>query len=172
MKINSRGDLKAAYGVAASIGISLITSVLIYAVIVELIKKQSAPFTGYAPMPDVIDVLRYTLLGVVFAQYFLIRTVNNIFLSLKRVSQRTYKPAPLTAKILGFSRLIAGAIIVCALCESVAIYGLVLFLIQGNSYDFYLFLPISLVYFAIFFPRYDRWEAWIKEREKAAVIGG
>jgi hypothetical protein len=172
MEINSRSDLHAAYSVAVFIGISLITSVLIYAVIVETIKKQSAPFTGYAPIPEHIDMLRYTLLGVVVAQYFLIRTVNNLFLSLKRVSQRTYKPASLTAKALGFSRLIAGAVIVYALCESVAIYGLVLFLIQGNSYDFYLFLLISLVYFAIFFPRYDRWEAWIKERETAAVIGG
>jgi hypothetical protein len=172
MEINSRGDLKAAYGVAVSIGISLIASVLIYAIIVEMIKKQSAPFTGYAPIPDVIDMLRYTLLGAVVAEFFLIRTVNNFFLSTKRVSQRTYKLVSLTAKILGFSRLIAGAVIVYVLCESVAIYGLVLFLVQGNSYDFYLFLFISLFYFAIFFPKYGRWAAWIKEREKTVVIGG
>jgi hypothetical protein len=49
-----------------------------------------------------------------------------------------------------------------------AVYGLVLFLIQGDTTDFYLFLMISLIYFTIYFPKYEKWEEWVREREKGA----
>ena len=45
-----------------------------------------------------------------------------------------------------------------ALCESVAVLGLVLFLLAGNAMDFYVFMVISLGFFYLFFPKYDQWE--------------
>jgi|GEM_PF-716825 len=164
VKNNSRKDLIVAYSVISSIGASLICSVLIYAIVVELIKKQSAPFSGYAPLPDVIGILRYTMLGVVAAQFFLVRYINKVILSRKPMTFFT-ETNSLLKKIMTYSRLIIGTVIVYALCESVAIYGLILFLIQGESIDFYLFMTISLSYFAVFFPRYNRWESWIKARD-------
>jgi hypothetical protein len=53
-------------------------------------------------------------------------------------------------------------VITYALCESIAIYGLILFLIGGSRFDFYTFLILSLIYFAAYFPRHHQWEEWVK----------
>ena len=50
------------------------------------------------------------------------------------------------------------AIIIFALCESVAVLGLVLFLLAGNALDFYILMTVSLGFFYLFFPKYDQWE--------------
>jgi hypothetical protein len=44
----------------------------------------------------------------------------------------------------------------------VGVLGLVLFLLAGNSMDFYIFMVISLGFFTLFFPKYDQWENLIK----------
>lgn len=62
-------------------------------------------------------------------------------------------------------RLVSFTVISLALCETVAIYGLVIFLINGSSLDFYLFLALSFVFIIIHFPRYSQWEDWIKKIE-------
>jgi hypothetical protein len=49
----------------------------------------------------------------------------------------------------------------------VVIYGLMLFLMGGRSSDFYFFMALSLVFFAVYFPRYGQWEEWVSERERA-----
>jgi hypothetical protein len=50
-----------------------------------------------------------------------------------------------------------------ALCESIAIYGLILFLIGGRRFDFYSLVILSLIFFAVTFPRYAQWEEWLKK---------
>lgn len=150
--------LRKAYRTTALIGLGMLTSLLVYVVVVELIKKQNAPFGGNSPMPDdVISTLRTAFLGVVVVEFFVIRFLNKLML---RSSPTAVPFAP------DVQRLVTAAIVSYALCESVAVYGLVLFLIQGNSGDFYLFLMLSLVYFVVYFPRYNKWEEWIAEQER------
>lgn len=57
-------ELKRGYRVATIIGITMIVSVFIYAVVIELIKKEFAPFQGFSPFPEV-EILRYIFLGAV-----------------------------------------------------------------------------------------------------------
>ena len=64
-------------------------------------------------------------------------------------------------------RLVTAAIVTYALCEFVAVYGLVLFLSQGNTSDFYFFLALSFACFGIHFPKYRPWEVWIAGRGRA-----
>lgn len=153
-------DLRKAYKTTVIIGLAMMASLLLYAILVETIKKQHAPFGGFAPMPlDTAATFRYALLGVAIAEFFLIQLLNKLILSAK---------APVPGRFSrAVQKLMTSAVVTFGLCESVAIYGLVLFLVQGNPNDFYLFLLISLFYFSIFFPKYSTWEAWIKEREKA-----
>jgi len=54
------------------------------------------------------------------------------------------------------------AIITLALCEAVAVLGLVLFLLAGQGMDFYIFMVISLGFFYLFFPQYEQWEERIR----------
>lgn len=60
-------------------------------------------------------------------------------------------------------KLVTASIISLALSEAVAIYGLVIFLINGSSIDFYFFLTLSFIFIIIHFPRYSQWEDWIKK---------
>jgi F0F1-type ATP synthase membrane subunit c/vacuolar-type H+-ATPase subunit K len=162
MQPSSNDDLRKAYRVTALIGLVMTASLIVYAVVVELIKEQNAPFSGYSPLPpDVLSTLRYALLGVAAVEFLVIRLLNKLMLSGKaplRSSPTTVRFAP------HVQRLVSASVVTFALCESVAMYGLVLFLIQGNSNDFYLFLALSLFCFVVYFPRYGMWEEWIAEQ--------
>lgn len=165
METNTSADVRKAFRITAIIGLAMIASLAVYAVLVELITRQNAPFGGFTPMPDVIDTLRYALLGAAVLEFPFIQILNKAMLSPKATFFRNVSTAgPFSPDV---QRLISSAIITFALCESVAIFGLVLFLVQGKTADFYLFLLISLFYFSIFFPRYGAWEAWMRERGKA-----
>ncbi len=157
-------DLRKAYRITAFIGLAMVASLIVYAVVVESIKRENAPFSGYAPLaPDVLSMLRYALLAVAAVEFPLIRIVNSLMLSGRIPLRSATASSPSSSAI---QRLVSAAIVTFALCESVAVFGLVLFFIQGNSDDFYLFLAISLVFFGVSFPRYTKWEAWFAEQER------
>ena len=166
MEPNAAAELRKAYRITVLIGVAMLGTLIVYAVIVEFIKQQNAPFGGFNPLSNAIDALRYALLGVAGVVFFVIRTVNKTILSAKTtVVRNTSAAGPFGPDA---QRLIYAAIVTFALCESVAIYGLILFVLQGNTLDFYLFLLLSLVYFGIYFPRYGTWEEWMQDKEKAA----
>jgi hypothetical protein len=138
--------LKARYLAVNFIGLAMIASVFVYAGVVELIKWQFAPFAGFAKLdPRTAGLLKYVFLAVAAAQYAAIRVVRKIV------------PAK------SVNNLPQAAIITFALCESVALLGLVLFLMVGNSLDFYIFMAISLGYFYLHYPKYEEWEQLAKE---------
>ena len=151
MEVSSVDELKREYRLSTIIYIAMIVTVFVYAVVVELIKKNFAPFKGFAPFPEVY-ILRYVFLGLTIADFFLIK-----FIWRKLLSASTQK-------------LIETSIITYALCESVAIYGLILFLAAGSSLDFYTFMILSLSFFGVYFPRYGHWKKWVKEGERSEDI--
>ena len=133
--------LKARYLAINFIGLAMIAAVFVYAGVVELIKWQMAPFAGFATFdPGTVALLKYVFLALAAAQFVIIKAVQKIL------------PAPSVEK------LSLTAIITFALCESVGVLGLVLFLLAGNSMDFYIFMVISLGFFYLFFPKYEQWE--------------
>jgi F0F1-type ATP synthase membrane subunit c/vacuolar-type H+-ATPase subunit K len=134
-------SLKSKYLATNFIGLAMIASVFVYCAVVEIIKRYLAPFTGFFKVPpQTADFIRYGLFFLTAADYGLIR-----------ILQRRYSTPPNL-------NLPTGAVISFALSEAVALYGLVLFFMTGNSLDFYIFMALSLFFFYIFFPRYDRWE--------------
>ncbi len=148
-------NLKKSYQTAVTIGIALIASVAGYAVLAELIK--TGVIGGYeypfAREDQVYKMLKFILLGVSFIDLLLIKVVGSAILS-------GQGSAP-------DQRLMTKSIVSMAISESVAIYGLVLFLLAGSRFDFYLFAGISLIFFGIFFPRYHRWEDCIRSTSPA-----
>lgn len=164
MEVKPLDELKRGYRLATIIGIAIIASVFIYAAVVELIKINFAPFEGFSPFPEV-EILRYILLGISIAEFFLIRFIRN-----QIISARTEIPSYLKIQSsIPIQRLITMSVVTYALCESVAIFGFVLFLIAGDSLDFYTFMLISLIYFAVYFPRYRQWEEWVKGGERISL---
>ena len=133
--------LKARYLAVNFIGLAMIAAVFVYAGVVELIKWQLAPFPGFARLdPRTVSLLKYVFLGIAATQYGIIKIVQKILLA------RSVDNLP------------QAAIITFALCESVAVLGLVLFLLAGQPLDFYIFMLISLGFFYLFFPKYEQWE--------------
>jgi hypothetical protein len=133
--------LKARYLTVNFIGLAMIAAVFVYAGAVELIKWQLAPFTGFARLdPGTASLLKYVFIGIAAVQYGAIKVVQKIV------------PAK------SADNLPQAAIITFALCESVALLGLVLFLLSGQPMDFYIFMVISLGFFYLFFPKYEQWE--------------
>jgi len=140
-----RATLQQQFKTTNYIGLAMIASVFIYAAIVMLIDKGYIPFkVRQVISTDTSTNLKYILLGLSLSQYFIIRFFQKF--SLKSAN---YLPP--------------GCIIIYALCEAVSIYGLVLFLLSGNSMDFFVFMVISLLYFYLFYPKYADWERlWIQ----------
>ncbi len=133
--------LKARYLAVNFIGLAMIAAVFVYAGVVELIKWQWAPFAGFAKLdPRTADLLKYVFLALAAAQFGIIKLVQKLM--------------PMRSA----DNLSQAAVITFALCESVAVLGLVLFLLAGNAVDFYIFMAISLGFFTLFFPKYEQWE--------------
>jgi hypothetical protein len=133
--------LKTRYLAVNFIGLAMIASVFVYAGVVEWIKWQWAPFTGFFQLaPSQAALLKYIFLAFAAIQYGVIKFVQKI------VPARSVDNLP------------QAAIITLALCESVAVLGLVLFLLAGQALDFYIFMLISLGFFYLFYPKYDDWE--------------
>ena len=134
-------EIKKRYLATNFIGLIMIASVFGYCVVVEVIKRTLAPFTGFIKVaPQTVDAIRYVLLFCSAGHYFLIKLLQ------KRFSTPPHLNLP------------TGAVISFVLAEAVALYGLIFFFIAGHAEDFYIFMAISLFFFYLFFPRFDRWE--------------
>jgi hypothetical protein len=167
MEPNSTADLQKTYKVAVIIGLCMMGVLLIYTGVVEFLRARNSSdevFTP-APGPDVLALLRYAFLGVAAVEFFVIQFLRKVMLSSDAPTRQTSLPGSFAPEA---QKLITVSVVTFALCESVAVYGLVLFLVGRSASDFYLFLLISIFYFAVFFPRYGAWEEWVQEREKAA----
>ncbi len=136
----SSGTLQQQFKTTNYIGLAMMASVFLYAVIVIGIDKAYIPYHASHRIDiGILATVKYILLAISILHYFIIRFIQKFSLN-----SAAYLPA---ASVLTF-----------ALCEAVSLYGLVLFFLSGNSMDFYIFMLISLLYFYIFYPNYADWE--------------
>jgi F0F1-type ATP synthase membrane subunit c/vacuolar-type H+-ATPase subunit K len=134
-------ELKKRYLAVNFIGLAMIASVFVYAVVVEVLKRTLAPFQGLAGLPaDTAQTLKYVFVALALGNFLLIKIIG------KALAAR------------GAQYLALSGVITFALCEAVGLLGLVLFLLNGNPMDFYLFMLLSLFYFWLYFPKYRDWE--------------
>ena len=146
----SRDELLKACRTTQTIGGALIVSLGAYAFVVNQIQRTHAPFGGFVPgVPH--DLLRWILAALALATLGLVRFLQRTILANGAL--------PLVR------RLQSAAVVGLALCESVAIYGLVLFMVAGRASDFYVFAALALVGFVLYFPRLQVWE----ERARATA---
>jgi hypothetical protein len=143
---------------AVVIAYGMIGSLLIFAAVVETLKAMNYEPLGMFP-GMVLEILRYALLAMTAVEFFAIRFIRRTILSGGgRVSGLSNQGDPLLPKV---QKLFTSAIVSLAFCESVGIYGLVLFVVAGSTFDFYLFIALSLVFFAVYFPKSSQWEEWV-----------
>ena len=159
MEKTSEIELRRTYRVAAIIGLAMGLGVLMYLVIVQFL-STSPGFPREASTLPWADMLRYVFLGIALAEFFLINTVRRLMLRPRQ--GRNVQEGPFSATTV---RLLTTSIITFAICESVAILGLVLFFLTREASDYYLLMAISLICFAVYFPRYGQWKAWVEAEE-------
>jgi len=149
-------NLKKAHQMALTLNASIIGTLIIYAIVVEIIRKQFAPFTGFGGLPDK-TLIRYLFYGIVVVNIFVIRFLRNTMLR-KSSSDDTQSL---------IRKLFRSAVITAALCEVPALLGLLLFLLAGSIRDFYQLAGLSFILVFLHFPRYGNWEEWTKYKDKS-----
>ncbi len=134
-----RGELKATFQRMRIIGFALLASLGVYTFIVHYLKNAPAP---EAP-PDMV-LFRYLFIGLSIGIFFLIRFLRHILL----------------ARASNVLSLQSATVVSLALCESVVLFGFVLYFLGREINDFYIFLGLSLFYFIVYFPRAQQWQEW------------
>lgn len=130
---------------------AMLLAVLVYAVVVEVMRRQFDPFQGFAAhkaaqLPDIFYGLALmALVGIRVLRKALLK--NN--------------PGD-DGKIL-VRKLVVAHIVTYCLCEVPAILGLVLFLMGGHYREFYVLLLFTLLLMVLYFPKIDHWEAWLRK---------
>jgi hypothetical protein len=161
--VNGRpADLAEGCRQAQLVGGALVGSIVVDAVVVELIGATRAPFGGFAPHAPV-DTLRMVFIVLAVADLVVIR-----FVPTQMLAAPARRVAPFVNASENARRLFTVSIVVLALCLAVAIYGLVLFLIGGRPLDFYGFAFVSLVAMAVHFPRLTPWEVRARDAARRA----
>ena len=135
-----------AYRTAQAVGGAMVLSLAVLAVVIAQIRRANAPFAGFAPGVP-LDVLRWIFAALALADLWLVR-----FMRTKILANAALPPV---------QRLLSAAIVGLALCEAVALYGFVLFVLAGRPTDYYVFAALALLGFALYFPRRQAWEDWL-----------
>jgi hypothetical protein len=140
----TKEELRKAWLTAAIVSGATISVVFVYALIVEAAARFvrfTPPVTGAAAA-----ALKYGLyflgVGAVFALRFIRPAIE---------ARKDSAPGPAR-------RLSTQAIVTAALCEIPALAGLMLFLLTGGYWDFYLLAAFSTAMGIFYFPRYRLWE--------------
>ncbi|MGQ9921991.1 MAG: hypothetical protein ACUVRZ_11785 [Desulfobacca sp.] len=130
----------------------LAASLLLFAGSVEVLSQRDLPV--WPGLGRWLDNLRFVLVFLAFAVYFVMRCGQQKILIKKPADSRE----TLLAKLRAASRLSLFLAAIPAVC------GLVLFLVSGNRRDFYPLLVISLILLYVSFPRYAIWTVWSQPR--------
>jgi hypothetical protein len=141
-------DLKRVFRTTVIISWALVASLLIYALMVELIRLELKPFPGLVVSGISRQTLRYLGFGAAVGAVILVRLARHALLKVKPGEDLRFIT----------SRLSRAAVITSSLGELPAIFGFVLFLLTGLSRDFYALLFVSLFLEFMYFPRLTAWQ--------------
>ena len=141
--------LEAGYRSAAITCGAIAASIVLYAVIVELISVSQAPFAGFASEGG-LRWLRILLWANAALEVSLIGMMRRFLLARARAAGG--------AAQTGW--FVTIAVVTAGLAEVPAVLGLVLFMFFGLRGDFYALCALSLAVQAAYFPRLDGWREW------------
>ena len=164
--------LEATFSKARIIAVAIMASIFIYIGLAELILFDQMHVSF--PNLDLFRIVLYIISGVeigiiLWFRNFLLRKTNALPPArTDRVNQQSgsVNDPPHKQEAAFCQRLISITIISFALSESIAIYGLVLFILAKQRQDLYLLAGLALILMLIFFPRFDDWKYRLDEFKK------
>ncbi len=147
-------ELKKIHKITAGMGWMMAACVPVYAVVIEYLVR-SGNLEGFEFAFPGTKAAEYMAIALVIIYYILI-------LSIKKRSYAKTSSLPPEKFPAAASRLYHSSVIIFALCESVAVLGIVMFFFTGNRPDFYILALASILYFIIFFPRLPEWNKLLR----------
>jgi hypothetical protein len=139
--------IHAAHRQAIIITAAIATTLPLYVVIVELLRRAQPAAT---PMAG-IGVLRITFFALAGVFIFTATVAKAMFL-------RSASADP-DARL---ARLRVAAVMTAAFAEGPAVLGLALFIISGQRSDFYILLVVALYLLVRHFPQREAWELFVR----------
>jgi F0F1-type ATP synthase membrane subunit c/vacuolar-type H+-ATPase subunit K len=129
---------------------AMAASILVYPLVAEIIRMQHQPFNGLAP--ESAPPKDTFFIGALIA-FIGIRLVRNAILKGAGSDPQSR-----------LNRLRTATIVSLVMTDIPALLGLVLFLMTGNTQDFYVMVALSLVGVVLYFPKLNHWEVWMRRR--------
>ncbi|MFZ2961011.1 MAG: hypothetical protein WA705_29375 [Candidatus Ozemobacteraceae bacterium] len=156
--------MKKKYQTALAIYFAMISSLVVYTVLVLVLKNNGQFQAPYLPV-EKMTMVRSLFFVLTVINFFAIRFLRKMMLvqtvidyqtQVAKTSHDEYSTVsvPLVPDFLPIE------FVTLAICEAVAVYGLVLFLLGKRPEDFFMFLGFSLVLFILYFPKYSQWQEW------------
>lgn len=130
---------------------AMVVTLLVYAGIVHLL--QQTGWSGRAAA-DALPLIRWILYALGAAEFLVVLVARSRALSAEGLEDAARRGGAEAALGLLQTRLV----VLLALAESVAIYGLVLFLLGGSLRDFYVLWAAGLVAQLVLTPRRELWD--------------
>jgi F0F1-type ATP synthase membrane subunit c/vacuolar-type H+-ATPase subunit K len=149
LSMEYEADLQREYRTTTIIAAAMASALLVYTAIVEVMKYQHSPFTGFSPesVASLRDIFLLSILVVLVA-------IRKIRISILK-KEKTDNLESLVKKLK------VSTIITFAFCEVPAILGLIIFFLGGFAKEYYILLTCSMVSMFIYFPRYRHWKAFV-----------
>ena len=157
MESNYLQELEKAYRSTTNIGYMTSTCVIVYGLVTYGILKSQK----FLHDPVQAPYLKWLFLMLSVGTLASIPILKNTFL--EKASFQTVEEF--------IKKLQSYSIVIFALCESIAVYGLALALMTKNMNDYYWLGGLSLIAFIYMFPKYEKWEEWLKSRTFGAGSG-
>jgi hypothetical protein len=155
-------NLRNAQKVALIISFAFIFTLVIYAGLAEFFLGDLDLGKGSSDL----SILRYIFMAVAAIEVFMMVIIKNRILSGETKIIQQPGPEKDTSKPNEgefINRLRSAHIITYALCESIAIYGLILFMLGKDKTEFYAFLGVALFLMLVHFPKYEDWKSRLED---------
>ena len=123
----------------------MVATVLIGALAIELLDAYGMLSVEFERPPQTTHFMLYGLLGFTAFLFIVMLSVRKKFFS------------------SSIDKVFTVSLGLCAVSESLAFSGLMLYMLQGNTVNYHLFAGISLVFFYVSYPRLEQWKTWMRQ---------
>ncbi len=151
--MDPENDTNKEYRSTALVCMGIAASLIFYVVIVEVLRFKHVVIGNYIQLPPASQMENIRIALFVFAALqIILMFVMRGALARQISSNDTLQTVAMKWRMI--------SLISCAIAEIPAVCGLVLFLLAGARYEFYILWACSLALMVMFFPRRRQWQRW------------
>ena len=159
-------ELRKGYKFAIMTGVMMLSGLVVLVIILNQLLKQGN--LRAAQDPAIVIFGHIFILGEAVFAYFLLKLLPKLVLNNINMPGNQATSLKWSVPVI---KLLMTNIIAFAICESVAIGGVVFYFNTAEILHLYLGIGLSLILYWPYFPRYRQWQEWVVEYERQEEIG-